>query len=645
MSEKTEVFAMMKTLMDAHTMGIRSATSLLRECGYNVKIPSKEIEESLEKIESESSQRKIVKWLKDNRITHIGISYRLDPSNAIEIVGRLVALLQKERLYNCPTAQIRNIHFAGLKPACDNIDRIYCGRIKTFRGGESVEETLTIMGIPKENIPQFITEGCKYDNELLDFGKQIINKSEYKNNKPLERVKYAEYGTSDDLLTLRLHHNFKGGFKPLIRAHSGPFYSDMTRDQCLAMFNSWCKDLAASGYLDILSIGSSQLSQSNFGEKWDGKPNGGGVPVNSEQEYQNIWNAAKPMLVRTYSATKNIEKMAGIYERTINIAWHALSLWWFNELDGRGPNTLYDNLIEHINTIKAIAKSGKPVETNVPHHFAFRGCDDVTYIVSAFLAAKIAKRCGVKIFILQNMMNTPRSTWGIQDLAKSRAMLNMIKELEDKDFRIILQTRAGLDFFKPDLYEAKIQLAAVTAMMDDIDPKNIYSPEIIHVVSYCEALFLATPDIINESIQITRHSLDEYRKLKQCGMTPDVQNSDILNRTIYLETTARTIVNAMEKNIKDLYSPEGLYIAFVAGWLPVPELWSDSEEFAHAKHWETKMRNGGIHLVNNNIILSADARINKCISNIPDAEYTLKHKYLNKTKFNSSTVKGDIHYE
>lgn len=48
-------------------------------------------------------------------------------------------------------------------------------------------------------------------------------------------------------------------------------------------------------------------------------------------------------------------------------------------------------------------------------------------------------------------------------------------------------------------------------MMDDIDPKNIYSPEIIHVVSYSEALYLATPDIIDESIKITRHALKEYR--------------------------------------------------------------------------------------------------------------------------------------
>lgn len=109
----------------------------------------------------------------------------------------------------------------------------------------------------------------------------------------------------------------------------------MTRQQCLQEFYHWCRQLAQGKYLDILSIGSSQLSQSNFGENWEGKANGGGVPVNSEQEYREIWKNASPMLVRTYSATRNTCEMAAMYERTINISWHALSLWWFNELDGR----------------------------------------------------------------------------------------------------------------------------------------------------------------------------------------------------------------------------------------------------------------------------------------------------------------------
>lgn len=624
---KDEIFGLMKTLTDAHTMGIYAAASLLKECGYRVIIAPPQIEDALDKISTDSSQKLILNWLKENHINHIGISYRLDVDNAVGIVGKLAHILKQDGIYESDGASIKSIYFAGLMAACNIIDKEYKGRIRTFRGGESAEETLLIMGVPYEEIPQKILSGCQYDKELLAFGNTVIKKDAYKELEPLKSNKYSEYGTFKDTLLARLECNFSDGFQPLIRAHSGPYSAELTREQCLKEYKEWCRILADAGYLDILSIGASQLSQSNFGENWEKKINGGGVPVNSEQEFRDIWNAARPMLVRTYSGTKNVKAMARIYEKNINIAWHALSLWWFNELDGRGPNSLYKNLKEHIDTIRYIATTNKPVEANVSHHFAFRGCDDITYIISAYLAAKMVKECGVRAFILQNMLNTPRSTWGIQDLAKSRALLSLVKGLEDDKFRVILQTRAGLDYFKPDLEKAKIQLAAVTAMMDDIEPNNIYSPEIIHVVSYSEALFLATPDILNDSIKITRTSLNEYRRLKRAGMAPETITDEINERTDILKNAAIKIIRAMEENISNLYSPEGLYIAFVAGWLPVPELWSDSDEFMHAKCWETKRVNGGIWLADHELILSVDSRINKCVSYIPDAEYLLKNKY------------------
>ncbi|NBJ91371.1 cobalamin-binding protein [bacterium 1xD42-62] len=624
---KNETFGLMKALLDAHTMGIHAAAALLKECGYRVIVAPTQIEEALEKISADSSQRLILKWLKENQINHIGISYRLDVNDAINIVGKLVHILKQNGDYESAGATIKSVYFAGLAAACNAIDKEYKGRIRTFRGGESAEETLLIMGIPYEEIPQKILSGCQYDKELLTFGKTIIEENSYKEMKPLNRNKYLEYGTFRDSLSARLEHNFMNGFQPLIRAHSGPYSAELKREQCLKEYKEWCRILADTGYLDILSIGTSQLSQSNFGENWEEKVNGGGVPINSEQEFKDIWDIARPMLVRTYSGTKNVKLMAQIYEKNINIAWHALSLWWFDELDGRGSNSLYKNLKEHINTIQYIATTNKPVEANVSHHFAFRGCDDITYIISAYLAAKMIKKCGIKVFILQNMLNTPRSTWGIQDLAKSRALLSLVKGLEDDKFKVVLQTRAGLDFFKPDLERAKVQLAAVTAMMDDIEPNNIYSPEIIHVVSYSEALFLATPDILNDSIKITRTSLNEYRRLKKEGMTPETITDEINERTNVLKNATIKIIEAMERSIPNLYSPEGLYIAFVAGWMPVPELWSDSDEFVHAKCWETKQVNGGRWLTDHELILSIDSRINRCISYIPDAEYILKNKY------------------
>lgn len=627
MSIESDKFGMIKTMLDAHTMGIHAAAGLLRDCGFNVIISPTEIQDALDRIMVESAQNRIISWIRESGVNRLGVSYRLDPLTAVEILGRLVFCLRKAGLYETEGAQIKSIYFAGLKPACDLINAEYGGKIGTFCGGESAEDTLLKMGVPEGKIPKKIKDGCRYDKELFDFGKEIVFEGEYATTKPFEKNNYPELGTMKDSLMLRLRNNFVGGFQPLIRAHSGPFSADSTREYCLKEYIEWCKELAKAGFLDILSIGTSQLSQSNFGEKWGDKLNGGGVPVNSEQEFADIWKASCPMLVRTYSATKNILPMAKMYEKTINNAWNALSLWWFNELDGRGGNNLYINLCEHINTIGYFGKIGKPIETNVPHHFAFRGCDDVSYIVSAYLAAKIAKKCGVKYFILQNMLNTPRSTWGIQDIAKSRVLLKVVKELENKDFRVILQTRAGLDYFKPDIEQAKIQLAAVTAMMDDIDPHNMLSPDIIHVVSYSEALFLATPSVIDDSIKITRTALRKYREKKRMGDTPSVFTEEIFARVDRLNNDVRQVIHAMEKTIPNLYSPSGMYLAFVTGWLPVPELWSDKEEYNQAKCWQTKMVDGGVALVENDVIMTMDRKINKCVSNLPNALYVFKEKY------------------
>ena len=59
----------------------------------------------------------------------------------------------------------------------------------------------------------------------------------------------------------------------------------------------------------------------------------------------------------------------------------------------------------------------------------------------------------------------------------------------------------------------------------------------------------------------------------------------------------RELKNLKEEGIIDnLYSPEGFYIAFVAGWLPVPDLWNDSDEFAYAKNYESKTVHGECRL-------------------------------------------------
>ena len=623
-------YGLIKPALDAHTLGINSAAELLRECGYDVLFADDSVAEAMNDYKHEVRRRLVVDWIRKKNINRLGLSYRLDQEDAVNMVGYLMEELKKERLLKFQGGQIEYIFFAGLPKACEQIEKEFDGLVKTFMGGESARETLLKMGVPESRIPGDIYEGSRHDEFLLQFGKEIIDSQDYLKYKPLDRSNYKEYGTREDTVVKRLDANLAGNFHPLMRAHVGPYYSSLSRIESVNEFISWAQELAKANYLDILSIGSSQLTQSNFGEDWEGKTNGGGVPINSPDEYRMICEASRPLLVRTYAGTKNIPWLARMHEETINICWHALSFWWFNRIDERGPYDVYTNLKQHVETIRYIASTNKPFEANVSHHFAFRGADDVTYIVAAYLSAKLAKKLGIKTFILQNMLNTPRLTWGIQDLAKSRALLRLMKELEDNSFRVLLQPRAGLDYFKPDLYEARIQLAAVTALMDDIDPHNEASPPIIHVVSYSEASHLATPDVINESIQITQYSLQKYRELRRQGRIEDMsKNEDVKVREAELYQSARKIISAIEKYVKDPYSAEGFYRIFAAGFLPVPYLWKEVDEFRHAKNWHTKPVKGSVKVVDKEgRILSADEVAGIACSNLSDAEHNLNQRMM-----------------
>jgi len=246
-----------------------------------------------------------------------------------------------------------------------------------------------------------------------------------------------------------------------------------------------------------------------------------------------------------------------------------------------------------------IARTGKPLEANVPHHFAFRGADDVTYVLSAYLTARLAKSLGVKHFVLQNMLNTPRYTWGIQDLAKSLALLKIIRELEDANFKAHFQTRTALEYFSPDYETAKAQLAAVTALMDDIEPLDDNSPEIIHVVSFCEAARLADPPVIEESVKITLEALRQYRMLRKKDKVENMARSTHVDeRFSALYEEVKDAAALLETHIPYLYTPEGFFKIFCDGFLPVPYLIDENNKYPKARAFQTQIIDGGVKVVN-----------------------------------------------
>ncbi|HAP54998.1 MAG TPA: cobalamin-binding protein [Spirochaetaceae bacterium] len=489
--------------------------------------------------------------------------------------------LSREKLLAKDGGTLRGVFFAGLPEACQAVLERFPDTAEVFSGDETPHETMKKLGIPQELMPTSMSEGLKYDNARMAFGRSLVASGAYQSVKPPDRSGYKNFGVRGDRLVDRIALGRERGLPPLTRVHAGPYLND--RREAVKLFLDWTRRLASGGYLDVLSIGSSQLTQSNFGESWEGKSNGGGVPISSPEEFQAVWEAARPMLVRTYAGTKDVPALARINEKTLDIAWHALSLWWFCQLDGRGPNAVLDNLGEHFSALRYIASTGKPFEPNVPHHFAFRGTDDLGYVISGYVAAKAAKLQGIGFLVLQVMLNTPKYLWGIQDLAKARVLLRLVRKLEGPGFKVYLQPRGGLDYFSPDAEKAKAQLAAVTAMMDDIEPGDSSSPQIIHVVSYSEAFRLADPEVMEESIKISLYALEEYRRLRARGALDDMgKNEELAAREEELYRQAKAMIGAIETLIPDTYTPRGLYEMLKLGVFPLPWLTNLKDEFPNA---------------------------------------------------------------
>lgn len=582
--------------LDAHSLGVSAIENLLHSCGVTVVVAEGAVREALSGGGGPDSARLISEWARGNRLDAVAFSWRLDPDRGAELFGAFADALRSGGLWGGSGSRLKALYFAGLPPACDLVLERFPFVSGVFRGDESPSESLQILGLKDVRLPRNLAADLGYDQDRLAFGRELVARDDWKALKPVDRSGYPRYGGRGDTLVARIAQGSRRGLPPLMRAHVGSWLPD--RREAIRLFEEWTARLAKGGFLDILSIGSSQLSQSAFGEDWEGRADGGGVPLDTPEAFSRVWDLARPMLVRSYSGTNDVLGLAKMFEERIDIAWHALSFWWFSSLDGRGPHGLLENLRRHFETLDFVAASGKPFEPNVPHHFAFHGADDVSYVVSGWLAARAAKERGIRDLVLQVMLNTPKYTWGVKDLAKTRALLQLVRELEDGDFRVHLQPRGGLDYFSRDESTAKAQLAAVTALMDDIEPWDARSPEIIHVAGWSEATRLADPQVIEDSIRITQHALAEWRRLRREGLIDDMsRNAHVLRRTSELLAEARATIASICAAIPDPFGPRGFHAIFAAGYLPTPWLSACRDEFPEALRWKTGIVEGAVRVV------------------------------------------------
>lgn len=463
------------------------------------------------------SPRRVAESVKEINPDLVALSYRLSPETAAAVLKELASELIKD-----PSFRDRRFFFGGTPPVARLAQET--GLFEhVFDGSEPYESVLSI-----------VTEG------------PVQAKSETPPSNLASRIKVS------------YPH-------PLIRHHFGLPDLDATIEGA--------RRLAERKVLDILSIAPDQNAQESFfrsGELDPALDGAGGVPLRKPEDLRAIYEATRRgnyPLLRCYSGTRDLIKWAEMLKETIAVAWGAVPLTWYSELDGRSKRPLEEAIAENQRAIKWYADNCIPVEVNESHQWALRGSGDVVELATAYLAAYNAKALGVRTYVCQFMFDTPKGISPAMDFAKMLAKLKFVESLADDDFEIIRMVRTGLLSLSPSPDIAKGQMAA-----------SIYSamslkPHIVHVVGFCEADHAATPEDIEESCVIARGAIE-----KAVLGVPNAESDPVVaSRKACLLDEAKFLIGAIKRlgvsRFKDpLSSSRNIAEAVRIGLLDAPDL-------------------------------------------------------------------------
>jgi methylmalonyl-CoA mutase cobalamin-binding subunit len=463
---------------------------------------------------------KVLEAARTEKADLVGISYRLTPENGERLLGQLA-----EEAAELHEAGVK-FAFGGTPPVAERAVKLGFFE-KIFDGSESPEQVLAYL---KGQPAQDLTES--------DYPQAVTERMAWR----------APY--------------------PILRHHFGLPTMEATIDGI--------QKIAEAQALDLISLGTDQDAQENFfhPERQDPRRKGaGGVPVRTADDYRALYEASRRgnfPLLRAYSGTDDFIRYAEVLTETIHNAWCAIPLFWFNQMDGRGPWDLKGSIREHQKVMTWYGERNIPVELNEPHHWGMRDASDVIFVVAAYLSAYNAKKFGVKDYIAQMMFNSPPGTSDAMDLAKMLAVIEIIKPLADRGFRIWKQTRIGLLSHPLDPDAARGHLAASTYL------QMALKPDIYHIVGHTEAHHAATADDVIQASKIVRRAITNALGAPNMTRSPEVQDR---KRTLVAEAriTLEAIQNLAGQGVDDpLADPSTLAKAVTAGALDAPQLMNNS---------------------------------------------------------------------
>jgi methylmalonyl-CoA mutase cobalamin-binding subunit len=335
----------------------------------------------------------------------------------------------------------------------------------------------------------------------FDYIRKVFDGSE-EESESIIYLRNIERGVVDDEMppqTLRERIEWKKPF-PIIRHHIGLETIEATYEDI--------KVLAESRLLDVISLAPDQNCQEYYfhqAEMPKGEDGAGGVPIRNEDHLRMMYEATRrgnyPMM-RCYSGTRDVLPFSKILKDTLNNAWAAIPLTWYSQLDRRSDRELLTAIKENMEAIRYNGEMNVPVEMNESHQWALRYCSDVIEVAISYITAKVAKNLGVKDMVMQYMLANPPSISPKMDLAKMQAKIDLMGELEDDTFKITRMVRTGLLAYPADMDKAKGLIASTMFY------GSFLKPDIVHVVSYSEAVKRATSKEILESVRIVNKSME-----------------------------------------------------------------------------------------------------------------------------------------
>ena len=466
----------------------------------------------------------------------VGVSYRLSP----EAAERLLRQFRQEVTRNGFSST--RFAFGGTPPVVRVARRIGIFE-RAFDGSEGDGATIRYLS--------FVRKGCLYAEEGGSKGLSLQAGAAIPPQTLVERIRFNER-------------------VPLIRHHFGlPSLQESIQG---------VHRLAEEGVLDVISLGIDQNAQEHFfcpDEIDENQHGAGGIPVRCPDDFRRLYESSRCgnyPLMRCYSGTRNIIKMAEMLQETINQAWGAIPLMWYSLLDGRSRRPLIQAIEEAQEAYRWHARHGIPVECNEAHHWSLRNAPDQVAVAAAFLGAYNCKAMGVTHYVAQYMFNSPPGISFRGDLAKMLAKVDLVESLQDEGFRIFRQTRAGLASLSTDPHIAKGQLASSVVLQLSL------RPHIVHVVAHVEADHAATAQDIAEAVKIVRGVMHNVSH-----DFPDLSaDPEILKRKEEIIRETKILLNAIRElgdhSVEDPWTdPQTLARAVRSGLLDAPHLSSNPE--------------------------------------------------------------------